>query len=450
MNEHAFWKSCEETQFSSKYYLKTLLGVGGFGAVFKADEVVADRCIRTVALKIFNPFQTPNLDAFIQEFQTTANLRHPHLIETYAVEEGKLQGAIDALGLVMELAKEDLAKRLERSSFTIEEAKVAVRHVAEALKFLHSKGIIHRDIKPLNIMAVGSGSNLTWKVGDLGIVRVLGDKTAPITTNRQGSPFYAPPEAFIGEVSAATDMWALGITITQVLMGQLPFPGPSEAQVMHQVINQEPNLSPMEEPFEAIVRGCLMKDRNERWTVSQVLETLNPPDSYREERFTPVSHELDINTVPLRSAKGVNYIRLQNFLKRKRWKAADRETKRLMCKVANRQNDLSKEDIQRFPCVDLQTIDHLWFAASQGKYGFTAQKEIYVRCGAKLDGDYPGDIIWHKFADEIGWRVNGQWRTYSQLNWNVTPLIPGHLPRMWNVVRWGAPALAWRITDCNS
>jgi serine/threonine protein kinase len=77
MNEHAFWKSCEETQFSSKYYLKKLLGVGGFGAVYRADEVVADRCIRTVALKIFNPFQTPNLDAFIQEFQTTANLRHP-------------------------------------------------------------------------------------------------------------------------------------------------------------------------------------------------------------------------------------------------------------------------------------------------------------------------------------------------------------------------------------
>ncbi|MEY2977054.1 MAG: protein kinase domain-containing protein [Prochlorotrichaceae cyanobacterium] len=171
MNEHAFWKSCEETQFSSKYYLKTLLGVGGFGAVFKADEVVADRPIRTVAIKIFNSFQTPNLDAFIQEFQTTANLRHPHIIETYVLEEGKLKGAIDALGLVMELAKEDLAKRLERSSFTIEEAKVAVRHVAEALKFLHSKGIIHRDIKPQNIMAVGSGSNLTWKVEDLGIVR---------------------------------------------------------------------------------------------------------------------------------------------------------------------------------------------------------------------------------------------------------------------------------------
>jgi serine/threonine protein kinase len=287
MNEHAFWKSCEETQFSSKYYLKELLGVGGFGAVFKADEVVADRCIRTVAIKIFNPFQTPNLDAFIQEFQTTVNLRHPHLIETYALEEGKLQGAIASLGLVMELAEEDLEKRLERSLLSIEEAKVLVQHVAEALKFLHSKGIVHRDIKPQNIMAMGSDSNLTWKVGDLGIVRALGDKTATITTNRQGSPFYVPPEAYSGEVSAAMDVWALGITITQVLRVQLPFPGPSEAQVMHQVINQEPNLSPMEAPFDAIVRGCLAKDRKQRWTIQQILEALNPRPSAAQSKRPP-------------------------------------------------------------------------------------------------------------------------------------------------------------------
>ena len=159
MNQQAFWRSCEGTQFSRKYYLQELLGVGGFGAVFRADEVVADRRTRTIALKVFNPFQTPDLDTLIQEFQTTVQLRHPRLIETYAIEEGKLQGMMPALGLVMELAGEDLAKRLEQGPLSEGDARVLVQQVAEALGFLHEKGIVHRDIKPHNIMTVGSGSD---------------------------------------------------------------------------------------------------------------------------------------------------------------------------------------------------------------------------------------------------------------------------------------------------
>ena len=284
MNQHAFWKSCEETQFSSKYYLRELLGVGGFGAVFRADEVVADRQVRSVALKVFNPFLTPDLDAFIEEFKTTASLRHPHLIETYAIEEGKLQGTIPALGLVMELMGEDLAKRLERGVLTGAEAQVLVQHVAGALTFLHGKGIVHRDIKPHNIMAVGSGPDLVWKVGDLGIMRFLADKTATMTTNRQGSPFYVPPEAYSGAISTAMDVWALGVMLVQALTGQLPFPGPSEAEVMNQVLSQEPVVPDLEKRLGEIIQGCLTKNRSSRWSIGQVLQALNPSDP------PPISH----------------------------------------------------------------------------------------------------------------------------------------------------------------
>ena len=301
MNQHAFWKSCEGTQFSSKYYLQELLGVGGFGAVFKADDVVADRCVNTVALKIFNPFQTSDLNAFIQEFKSTNQLHHTHLIKTDVLAEGKLQGAIDSLGLVMELAGEDLAKRLNRSLLTPAEATVLVQHVAAALQYLHSisvwdgeptKGIVHRDIKPQNIMTVGSGANLTWKVGDLGIVRVLGNQTTTMTTNRQGSPFYVPPEAYSGQVSPAMDMWALGVTIVQALTKQTPFPGPTEAQVMNQVLNEEPRLPTLPEPFKAIVRGCFIKDPKSRWTADRVLAALDPQRSASSPQ--PISRPPDV------------------------------------------------------------------------------------------------------------------------------------------------------------
>ena len=86
-----------------------------------------------------------------------------------------------------------------------------------------------------------------------------------------------------------------------------------------------------------------------------------------------------------------------------------------------------REELLNFPCEELLTIDRLWRKYSNDRYGFSVQKEIYVRCGAKLDGKYPGDEIWEKFGTAVGWRVNNQWQSYSDLTWNSI-YIPGHLP----------------------
>ena len=464
MNQAAFWKSCEETQFSSKYYLHELLGVGGFGAVFRADEVVADRRVRTVALKVFNPFSTPNLDALIQEFQMTVELNHPHLIKTYVPEEGKLQSVIDAVGLVMELAGEDLAKRLERGPLSEIEAQVLVQHVGAALAFLHSKGIVHRDIKPHNIMAVGSGPNLVWKVGDLGIMRFLADKTATMTTNRQGAPFYVPPEAYSGEVSAAMDVWALGVTIVQALTGQLPFPGPSEAQVVQQVLNQEPVLPDLGN-FKSIVQGCLTKDRTSRWRVSRVLEAVNtlqpapmpsrgrrPPKVNDKDRLQSI---WDIDAVRLQSEKGINYQWLRDLLKAGQWQEADRLTEKTIEAILRTGDWYTIYDanlLQKIPCKDLRTLDLLWTHASQGYYGFSVQKRIYLQCGAKLDGHYPGDTIWNEFCTEVGWRKAQSWVTYDKIQWS-SRTIKGHLP-LWRAAgsglewTWRGVVLFPRLHKC--
>jgi serine/threonine protein kinase len=273
-------------------------------------------------------------------------------------------------------------------------------------------------------MAMGSGADLIWKVGDLGIVRVIGNKTATMTTNRQGSPFYVPPEAYSGEVSPGMDLWALGVTITQVLTGKVPFPGPSEAEVVNQVLNQEPVLPQIEDTLAAIVRGCLVKDRKKRWTPSQVLEALSP------QRSNPTDTWWDLDAVPLESEKEMDYTTLRDLLKTEQWKRADQETSRIFCQLTpwNRDGYLTIEDIQQLPCTDLITIDKLWNTASRGFYGFSVQKEIYINCGGSLSDKYPGDRVWHKFCQQIGWRINHRWLLYKNLNFRH-PKHHGHFPR---------------------
>jgi len=120
------------------------------------------------------------------------------------------------------------------------------------------------------------------------------------------------------------------------------------------------------------------------------------------------------------------YIKLQDLLKAGKWKEADRETVDRMCEVMDRQEDrwLSREDIQFFPTRDLNNIDQLWFKYSNGKFGFSVQKKIYLECGAKPDGKYPGDSIWSKFASQTGWNIGLNKGDYFSTRW------AGHLPTL--------------------
>ncbi|HIK45480.1 MAG TPA: GUN4 domain-containing protein, partial [Leptolyngbyaceae cyanobacterium M65_K2018_010] len=102
----------------------------------------------------------------------------------------------------------------------------------------------------------------------------------------------------------------------------------------------------------------------------------------------------------------MDYTHLRDLLKAQDWRAADQETYEVMiCAVGKKSGDwFTSEELLNFPCTDLRTIDRLWVKYSQGKFGFSVQKQIYVECGAQLDGKYPGDKILHKFCDRVGWR----------------------------------------------
>lgn len=134
------------------------------------------------------------------------------------------------------------------------------------------------------------------------------------------------------------------------------------------------------------------------------------PEKFRDELTAML---LALGTV----AQDTKYQRLEELLKTQRWRDADQETYRLMITTIGKEEGqwFNRKDLEEFPCEDLKTIDDLWVQYSRGKFGFSVQKKIYVECGAKLDGEYPGDKIWNKFSDRVGWRKGGKYLDYFDL-----------------------------------
>ncbi|NEP81119.1 MAG: GUN4 domain-containing protein, partial [Okeania sp. SIO3B3] len=130
--------------------------------------------------------------------------------------------------------------------------------------------------------------------------------------------------------------------------------------------------------------------------------------------------------VPLVSTKGVDYTKLHDLLARGKWKEADEETYLKMLEVAGRESEgwLDVEHIENFPCQDLGTIDKLWVKYSNGKFGFSVQKQIYQSLGGTKEYNY--DVL-IAFADKVGWRQKGKDCGYKEHIWDLS-LPLGHLP----------------------
>ena len=155
---------------------------------------------------------------------------------------------------------------------------------------------------------------------------------------------------------------------------------------------------------------------------------------------------------PLKSEGGLDYTKLRDLLATGEWQKADEETLNKMLEAAGRTEErwLRSEDIARFPCEDLRTIDQLWVKYSNGRFGFSVQKRIYESLGGSREYDRK---IWEAFGDRVGWRVNNTWLYYQHLEFPA--LAPeGYLP---GVLGFGDSMLLWdsrcslasRLVECN-
>ncbi|MBR8840005.1 MAG: GUN4 domain-containing protein [Stigonema ocellatum SAG 48.90 = DSM 106950] len=130
----------------------------------------------------------------------------------------------------------------------------------------------------------------------------------------------------------------------------------------------------------------------------------------------------------LSSDRAIDYIRLRDLLRAGNWKDADYETYLVMLKVVGRLDGdwIRDEELLNFPCTDLHTIDSLWVKYSNGRFGFSVQKKIYLCVGGVPDGRYYKEA-WEKFGDRVGWRVKENWIYYEDVIFNTTAPY-GHLP----------------------
>jgi hypothetical protein len=175
-----------------------------------------------------------------------------------------------------------------------------------------------------------------------------------------------------------------------------------------------------------------------RMTVKQVMERKNQPKVKArkpEPNFETPQVPMTPPALPkqppeddLQSEKGIDYAPLRDMLKAGKWHDADRATWRVMCAAAGRQEEgyLRVEDVERFPCEDLRTIDQLWVKYSDGKFGFSIQKQIWQECGSPKNYNKE-----YKFRERIGWCVKNnknKWITYpNDVTYDISAL-KGHLP----------------------
>jgi len=280
------------------YRILELLGSGGMGVVYKAEDT---RLSRVVALKFLPAELTRDPEAkerFMQEARTASSLDHPNLCTILEVGEtpaGRLYLAMPCYD------GETLRRRIARGPLSVEEAADIAEQIARGLAKAHRNGIVHRDVKPANLIVTGDG---VVKVLDFGLAKLAGAAAMTRTGSSMGTPAYMSPEQARGDaVDQRTDVWSLGVVLYEMLAGSRPFRGDHEQAVVYSILNESPRpvgelRSEVPPRLGGIVGRLLAKDPAERYpTADEVFADLR---ALRGEALTGtmLAHQLP----PARSA----------------------------------------------------------------------------------------------------------------------------------------------------
>jgi serine/threonine-protein kinase len=256
------------------YKILERLGSGGMGIVYKAEDT---RLGRLVALKFLpDQFAVNEADRLqlLREAKAASVLNHPHVCGIHSIGEHDGQSFID-----MELVEgETLGTRIAENPLSVDDVVAWAVQIGEGLREAHAKGVIHRDIKPDNIMIDARGQ---IKVMDFGLAKLHDSiqKTRPSTT--AGTFAYLSPEQIQGsDADARTDIFSFGVVLFQMITGQIPFRGEHEAALLYSIVNEEPPpidrfRKDVPPPLAAAVFRCLEKKPAGRYqSFDEILDAL--------------------------------------------------------------------------------------------------------------------------------------------------------------------------------
>ncbi|MFF8599517.1 serine/threonine-protein kinase [Streptomyces sp. NPDC015232] len=250
---------------ADRYQLQACVGRGGMGEVWRATDEVLGRDV-AVKLMLGHEHDPSAAERFRMEAQTAARLSHPHVVGVFdfGTWDGKLY-------LVMELVSGDslAGDRGRPVVLGAEQVATVAAHAAAGLAAAHRQGVVHRDIKPGNLLMDADG---TVKLADFGIARFVDDPSAGLTTTGQivGTGLYLAPERALGQpASPASDVYSLGCVLYQLLTGQPPFRADTATALLYQHIDTPPAPPrqlgvPMPAAFEAYLLSLLAKQPEQR------------------------------------------------------------------------------------------------------------------------------------------------------------------------------------------
>ncbi|GIH60579.1 hypothetical protein Msi02_13960 [Microbispora siamensis] len=255
-----------------RYRLLSPVGRGGMGMVWHAHDVLLDRDVAVKELLL--PFGLDNAGAqtahrrMLREARSAARLSHPGIVTVHDVveEDGRPW-------IVMELVRAWSLEQAVRQSGplpVVQAAEIGIR-VLDALRHAHAAGILHRDVKPGNVLLTADRVVLT----DFGIAAIEGDVTITQTGLLMGSPAYIPPERLQGRpITHAADLWSFGATLYAAVEGRPPYEGPDAVAVLGAVLTQEPNRPRRAGALLPVIEGLLRKNPADRLPAAQVAEML--------------------------------------------------------------------------------------------------------------------------------------------------------------------------------
>jgi formylglycine-generating enzyme required for sulfatase activity/dienelactone hydrolase len=247
------------------YEVMSRLGAGGMGVVYQARDTRLDRLVALKFLPLDLVLDEERKLRLVREAKASAALEHPNIAAVHEIAEAPDGRMFIVMGYY---EGETLRQRIQKSPLPVAEAIDIARQIASGLAHAHDRGIVHRDVKPGNIMLTSHG---LVKIIDFGLAKLRGLSTITGAERVMGTVAYLSPEQARGEdVDQRTDVWSLGVVLYEMLTGHLPFRGEHPAATIHNILTTDPTpvlqLRPDIPPeMDRIIRKALEKEPGSRY-----------------------------------------------------------------------------------------------------------------------------------------------------------------------------------------